>query len=79
MPSIALAPSRRALVDDDDLDVDALRAQPLGLLLDARRPRRGTSRPAVLPAATSSGVLWTVAPITPTLTPLTLKTVDGLT
>jgi hypothetical protein len=36
-------------------------------------------KPAVLPAATSSGVSCTVAPITPTRTPLTRITFDGST
>ena len=35
--------------------------------------------PAVLPADTSSGVFWSSAPMTPTLTPSTLNTTDGVT
>ena len=35
--------------------------------------------PAVAPALTSSGVSLSAAPITPTLTPLTVNTFDGVT
>ena len=46
---------------------------------DSRRMRSASSRntrPAVASARTSSGVIRTVEPITPTRTPLTLKTAD---
>ncbi len=36
-------------------------------------------RPAVAPALTSSGVVLTTAPMTPTRTPLTRKMADGVT
>ena len=35
--------------------------------------------PAVAPADTSSGVVSSSAPMTPTLTPLTVKTFEGVT
>ena len=46
---------------------------------DSRRMRSASSRntrPAVASARTSSGVIRTVEPITPTRTPLTRKTAD---
>ena len=67
----------RALVDDDHLDLHAELAEPLGLRLDPCGLRRGTLSPAVLPADTSSGVFFSSAPMTPTFTPLIVKTVDG--
>ena len=73
-----VAAQRRALVDDDDLDLDALPAQPLGLGLDPRRLVEELE-PSVAPAATSSGVSLSPAPMTPTFTPLTRNTIDGVT
>ena len=49
-----------ALVDDDDLHLDARAAQPLGLALGCARPRRGTARPCGGAGRTSSGVVLTV-------------------
>ena len=53
--------------------------QPLRLGLDPLAPRAGTSGRRSLPAATSSGVFCSSAPMTPTLTPLTVNTFDGVT
>ena len=44
------------------------------------RPSSGRKvRPSVAPAETSSGVVSSSAPMTPTLVPLTVKTLDGVT
>ena len=71
------APVGGALVDHHHLDLHALLAQPRRLGRDPR-PRPGTSaqrsrRP--IPARASSSAS---APITPTRTPLTRKTVEGV-
>ena len=52
--------------------------EPLGLGLDARRSPAGTSAPRWRPRDTSSGVVSSSAPMTPTLIPLTLNTTDGV-
>ena len=74
-----VAAQRGALVDDDDLDLDALPRAAARTRPRCGAPRRGTSSPSVAPAATSSGVSSSPAPITPTLTPLTWNTTDGVT
>ena len=74
-PSIALAPAVAPSWMTTTCTRTPWRAELRRLALGSARPRRGTSRPAVLPGLTSSGVLRTTEPMTPTRTPLTRKTV----
>ena len=69
----------RPLVDDDDLDLDARAARSRSDSALIRGASSGTSARRSLPAETSSGVFLSSAPMTPTLTPLTVKTADGVT
>ena len=66
-----------ALVDHDDLHLDALARAAAPTRARMRSASSRNTRPSVAPALTSSGVVSTTAPMTPTRTPLTVKTADG--
>ena len=74
-----VAAGRRALVDDDDLDLDALRGAAARDSASIRGASSGTSDPRWRRRRPAPGVSSSPAPITPTLTPLTRNTFDGVT